>query len=262
MTSFLELGRIVPSGICVPLYSTHISAGFPSPADDYAEASLSLDELANVRAPHTYILLVTDESMSGKGISCGDLLIVDRAMTAQAGDVVVTESRDSAIRTLAFDKAGRPKLLSSNPHYPPIVFGEAEELVVYGVVTFSLHRLRTTGLAAEPADLPRSLDALVNIRAPSTYLVRAAGDSMVGVGIYPGDILVICRACEAQPGDVVIACVQGDFTVKTLTVQHDKRPVLQPANPRYPTIEFAAGDELRLFGVATFSLHKHCARVK
>jgi len=262
MTSFLEIGRIVPSGICVPLYSTHISAGFPSPADDYAEASLSLDELANVRAPHTYILLVTDESMAGKGIACGDLLIVDRAMTAQTGDVVVTEAMDSAIRTLAFDKAGRPMLLSSNPHYPPIVFGEAEELLIYGVVTFSLHRLRPTSRPAEPADLPRSLDALVNIRAPSTYLVRTAGDSMVDAGIYPGDVLVICRACEAQPGDVVIACVQGEFTVKTLALEHDRRPLLLPANPRYPTLRFAAGDELRLFGVATFSLHKHCARVK
>lgn len=256
MTSFVVLGRVVPSGTCVPLYCTRVSAGFPSPADDYAEASLSLDELANVRAPHTYLVLATDESMVGRGIARGDVLIVDRDLTARAGDIVVTEMNESAIRTLAYDDAGRPRLVSSHPLYPPTTLGDGEELRVYGIVTYSLHRLRAAGRDAECTNLPLSLDDLVNIRAPSTYLVRTAGDSMLNAGIFPGDVLVICRAAEAMSGDVVIACVQGEFTVKTLALQNNRPPLLLPANPRYPSIHFTAGDELKLFGVATFSLHK------
>ncbi|MBJ3816523.1 translesion error-prone DNA polymerase V autoproteolytic subunit [Shimwellia pseudoproteus] len=88
------------------------------------------------------------------------------------------------------------------------------------------------------------------IRHPSaTYFVRASGDSMIGAGISDGDLLVVDSAKHAEHGDIVIASVYGEFTVKRLQT----RPLLQlvPMNPAYPPITLS-GDELEVFGVVTF----------
>lgn len=66
--------------------------------------------------------------------------------------------------------------------------------------------------ADDYAETYLSLDELVNVRAPSVYLVRAGGDSLTGVGIYDGDVLVVDKAAVANKGEVVIALVQGEFT--------------------------------------------------
>ncbi|MFI8382004.1 LexA family protein [Pseudomonas sp. NPDC079086] len=60
-----------------------------------------------------------------------------------------------------------------------------------------------------------SLDELVNVRAPSVYLVRAGGDSLTGVDIFDGDVLVVDRAAVANPGEVVIALIEGEFTARS-----------------------------------------------
>ena len=88
------------------------------------------------------------------------------------------------------------------------------------------------------------------IRHPSaTYFVRASGDSMTGAGIGDGDLLVVDSAKSAKHGDIVIASVYGEFTVKRLQTH----PVLQliPMNPAYRPIT-VNGDELDIFGVVTF----------
>jgi len=83
------LGRVLPSGIRVPFYACRVSAGFPSPADDFAEAALSLDELTEIRAPSTYLVRAGGDSMIERGIYCGDVLVVNRALDAVSGDVVI-----------------------------------------------------------------------------------------------------------------------------------------------------------------------------
>lgn len=91
------------------------------------------------------------------------------------------------------------------------------------------------------------------IRHPSaTYFVRAAGDSMNGAGIGSGDLLVVDSAKTAHHGDIVIAAVYGEFTVKRL--QMHPTVMLVPENPAYSPILVGGEESLDIFGVVTHVL--------
>ncbi len=100
-----------------------------------------------------------------------------------------------------------------------------------------------------------NLNELLVKHPAATFFVRAAGDSMTGAGIYPGDILVVDRALEAIDGSIVIAAVNGEFTVKFLR-RRGNRLQLAAANPAYKPINFAEGEELQLFGVVTATIRQ------
>ncbi|MGB9669938.1 MAG: LexA family protein [Halothiobacillaceae bacterium] len=101
-----------------------------------------------------------------------------------------------------------------------------------------------------------SLDALLDIDAPHTYLVRAQGHSMEGAGIFDGDVLVVSRALTAKHGDIVIAAINGDTFVKRFTRQGDQ-VVLCSENPKYSPRYILEGDELLIWGVVTGSIRRH-----
>ena len=104
------------------------------------------------------------------------------------------------------------------------------------------------GYMEEPLDLNR----LCIRQEAATFLLRVEGDSMIEAGIYPGDILVVDRSLDALHGDIVVAAVGGEFTVKELALKPSPR--LLPRNPRYaPIVPEEGGWEL--FGVVTFALH-------
>lgn len=83
----------------------------------------------------------------------------------------------------------------------------------------------------------------------ATFFVRAEGDSMVDAGIYPNDILVVDRALQAAHGDIVIASVHGELTVKELELRPKVR--LIPRSKTYQPIEIPEGGDLEIFGVVT-----------
>ena len=114
---------------------------------------------------------------------------------------------------------------------------------------------RPTADAPVPAGLPlatadsgeaHSIDAWL-VRQPSrTVLIPVTGDSMIEAGIHPGDRVVVERDVPARPGDLVIAVIDNEFTLKTLAVDSGEA-VLKPANPAYPVLR--PGDRLQVFGV-------------
>jgi DNA polymerase V len=87
----------------------------------------------------------------------------------------------------------------------------------------------------------------------ATYFVRAQGDSMVEAGIFPGDVLVVDRSITAVHGDIVIASVNGELTVKRLETRPRMR--LVPMNRQYKAIDVPDGADLEVFGVATTVIH-------
>ena len=104
--------------------------------------------------------------------------------------------------------------------------------------------------AEQYVDSPLDLNALLVKQPAATYFVRAAGDSMIGAGIFPGDILVVDRSLDIFDGAIVIACIDNEFTVKYF--RRDGKGIrLEPANQAYPVIHLAAEEELRLFGIVT-----------
>lgn len=106
-------------------------------------------------------------------------------------------------------------------------------------------------LGRQRVDLTRELVT----HPQATFLLRARGHSMVGAGILDDDILVVNRALVPRHQSVVVAVVDGEFTVKTLW-QRAGRVKLQPANPAYPEIVPAEGQTLEIWGVVTAAIHQ------
>lgn len=93
------------------------------------------------------------------------------------------------------------------------------------------------------------------IRHPAaTYFIRARGESMIGAGIGDGDILVVDRSLTARHGDIIIAAVSGEFTVKRLDMRPDAPIRLLPENPAYTPITLTPELNAEFFGVVTHCL--------
>lgn len=88
----------------------------------------------------------------------------------------------------------------------------------------------------------------------ATFFVRVAGDSMIGAGIHPGDILVVDRALEPQDSNVVIAVIDGELTVKRISQRHGKL-FLVPDNQAYEPLEILEEMEFEVWGVVTCVIH-------
>jgi DNA polymerase V len=127
--------------ICLPLYLCRVSAGFPSPAGDYVESQIDLNEWLIGNKLATYIVRVEGDSMADK-IHSGDRLIVDRSLEPRNRDVVVACIDGEMIvkRLLVVD--GRCLLVADNPEYPPVEIDGDSELIIWGVVTHGIRRLR------------------------------------------------------------------------------------------------------------------------
>ena len=95
-----------------------------------------------------------------------------------------------------------------------------------------------------------SLDQHLIQHKDSTFFVRAKGNSMVGAGIFDGDLLVVDKSLNPVSGDIVIAVVDGDLTVKRL-IKRGETVTLKPENHRFKEIEFKDGQELQVWGVVT-----------
>jgi DNA polymerase V len=95
-----------------------------------------------------------------------------------------------------------------------------------------------------------SLDEHLIQHRDSTFFVRAKGNSMVGAGIFDGDLLVVDKSISAVSGDIVIAVVDGDLTVKRL-IKRGEKITLKPENRLFNEIEFKEGQELQVWGVVT-----------
>jgi len=126
----------------LPLFSCVVPCGFPSPADDYVETSLDLNELVIAHPAATFYIRVSGDSMNQAGISPGDILVVDRALSPQHHDIVVA-LLDGEFTVKRLHRNGEiTSLLPANPAYAPIRVTEAMQFQVWGVVTYCLHRVK------------------------------------------------------------------------------------------------------------------------
>ncbi|WP_028693912.1 LexA family protein [Pseudomonas cremoricolorata] len=130
----------LPTGgrLRMPVYAFHIPAGFPSPAADHLDRPISLDELFSLRAPHVYLVKVDGDSMRGAGIHSGDLLIVDRDKQAKHGDIVIAAINGEPMCKRLHQCADELSLHSENPAFVPRRVGEGDDLVIWGVVRYSV----------------------------------------------------------------------------------------------------------------------------
>ncbi len=129
-----------PTRLALPLFSHKVAAGFPSPADDYVEATLDLNTYLVRHREATFFVRVKGHSMTGAGIFDGDLLVVDRSIEPTAGRIIIAViDGELTVKCLAFE-GGRPVLKAQNPHFKDIVLQDTQELLCWGVVTSTIRR--------------------------------------------------------------------------------------------------------------------------
>lgn len=88
----------------------------------------------------------------------------------------------------------------------------------------------------------------------ATFFAWAAGDSMIGAGIFEGDLLVVDKSLEAVSGSIVVAAIEGELTIKRLQVK-GRRIILKPENSAYPDFPVANPGELTIWGVVKHAVH-------
>jgi len=125
----------------LPIFATKISAGFPSPADDYMEGKLDLNKYLIKHPAASFFIRVIGDSMINAGIFDGDLLIVDRSLEALSGKIVIAViDGDLTVKRL-LKKQNKIYLAAENPNYSDIEIKDESSLHIWGVVTNVIHKL-------------------------------------------------------------------------------------------------------------------------
>ena len=125
----------------IDLFSYRIPAGFPSPAEDFLEKSLDLNEYLVKNKPATFLIKVTGNSMQNAGIFDGDVLVVDRSIEPTDGRVILgVLNGEFTVKRISIIK-GKLSLMPANDDFKPIDITPEMDFKVWGVITFSLHKL-------------------------------------------------------------------------------------------------------------------------
>ena len=123
----------------IPLLTDSVSAGFPSPADDYTEENIDLNEHLISNPFSTFFLRVKGESMINAGIKDKDLIIVDKSLIAKPGDIVIAMiDGEFTIKRLSI-KNDELYLKAENHNYPDFRFKNHIDVQIWGVVIYSIH---------------------------------------------------------------------------------------------------------------------------
>lgn len=124
-----------------PLVCSKVAAGFPSPAENYIEKQLSLDELLIEQPAATFFVRVSGSSMQGAGIFENDILVVNRALVAKEKDIVIAVvAGEFTVKTLSLKQG--TWLLPQNPDYPRIQLKANTDDYIWGVVCGVVRKIR------------------------------------------------------------------------------------------------------------------------
>ena len=125
-----------------PFFSSPIKAGFPSPAEDFIEKNLDLNEHLIKHPAATFFVRVEGRSMENVGIFQDDILIVDRALTPSNGKIIVAILNGEFTVKRILLKKKKLFLIPENSNYEPIEITEEMDFQVWGIVTYAIHACR------------------------------------------------------------------------------------------------------------------------
>ena len=129
------------SGKTSLLFNEGVSAGFPSPADDFKELRISIDKEVVKNETATFYARVSGESMQGAGLDDGDLLVIDRSLEPEDNKIAICFiDGEFTVKRLKVEK-DCVYLMPENPKYQPIKVTEDNELIIWGVVTYVVKKL-------------------------------------------------------------------------------------------------------------------------
>lgn len=134
------LSFVSSNGYKLPLYSSSVAAGFPSPADDHVEDKLDLNELLVKHPTNTFLVRASGESMLGAGINSDDVLVVDKSIAPTHGKIVVAAiDGHLTVKRLKKMANGSVYLMPENDKFPPIEVREENDVHIWGVVRSVIH---------------------------------------------------------------------------------------------------------------------------
>ena len=145
VVSDFEWPKLDAQRVSLPLYTSKVSAGFPSPAEEHVEKRLDPSEFLIDQKDATFFVTIQGQSMIDVGLMPGDKAVVDRSKIASIGDIVLAVlDGEFTIKTLAKKKDGSPRLLPANSSgaYSPIDIKEGMSFEIWGVVTGSFRRFK------------------------------------------------------------------------------------------------------------------------
>jgi len=130
-----------PPRVALPLDTVKVSAGFPSPAADYEDKRLDINEYLVRNPVSTFFFPVQGESMQGAEIFDGDILVVDKSIRPRHGLIVIAFINGERLVKRLYRRGGRVALIAEHPAYPPLEIREGMDLEVWGVVVGKFKRL-------------------------------------------------------------------------------------------------------------------------
>ncbi|MBT4746852.1 MAG: translesion error-prone DNA polymerase V autoproteolytic subunit [Candidatus Thioglobus sp.] len=126
--------------LSIPIFSSRVQAGFPSPADDHLEDRLDLNKHLIHHQESTFFVRAQGESMLNAGIHPGDILIVDKSLPAKSGKIVIAVVDGEFTVKRLYKYKGVVSLKAENPEFKDIEINEGSELIIWGVVTSVIHQ--------------------------------------------------------------------------------------------------------------------------
>jgi DNA polymerase V len=122
--------------MCIPISENTVSAGFPSPAEDFKQKRISLDKALIKNKEATFYARVSGQSMIGAGLDDGDLLVIDRSLEAENGKIAVCFlDGEFTVKRLLIEK-DTITLMPENDAYKPVKVSKDNDLLIWGVVTY------------------------------------------------------------------------------------------------------------------------------
>ena len=136
------MNKYLNSRVLLPIYLCKVEAGFPSPAENYIEQELDLKEHLIRNSDSTFLVRATGKSMVNVGISPGDILIVDKSLEAKNNSIIIVSiDGELTVKRLIKDNENKKLYLKSeNLDYPNIDLKIESDTMVWGVVTYSIHK--------------------------------------------------------------------------------------------------------------------------
>lgn len=108
--------------------------------------------------------------------------------------------------------------------------------------------------ADDPMEQQLDLHTLLVKHPAATFFIKIEGDSMINAGMFSGDILIVDRSLTPKSGSIIVALINGEFTVKRLKLE-GKKVYLLPENPLYKPFEILEGTDFQVWGVVTYVIH-------
>ena len=126
--------------LLIPIFTSRVQAGFPSPADDHLEDTLDLNTHLINHQEATFFVKAQGDSMIGAGIHQGDILIVDKSLTPKSGKIVIAVVDGEFTGKRLHKYKGNITLKAENPEFEDIKIRDTDELIIWGVVTSVIHQ--------------------------------------------------------------------------------------------------------------------------